>query len=362
MSVGDVPESVVGPIVAAVQRPRATRWRFLLALAGLPVLGAGLVGCDSGATSTPTTVTIGAAGADGPTSAAPTTTGVAASAAAPTVAASPQTPPPTLAATTPDSTTPVSPATTADATVETGVPQVDAKAYVVFDGQSGKVLAEQASTERLPIASLNKLFVAQLVFHSGDLEQQITVPPLEVDPKESQIGLIAGEKLSRAILLRAMMIVSGNDAARALAIGIDGSETAFVERLNAMVAEMGLTDTVFRNASGLDAPGQHSTAADVLAMSRVLMGNEVFRQAVVRRTASLHGNTYPATNKLLGTYPGMDGIKTGHTTQAGHCIAASATRNGRQVVVVVLGSTTSEGRFAAAQRLLDWAFATTSAG
>jgi len=267
-----------------------------------------------------------------------------------------------LAATTPDSTTPVSPATTADATVETGVPQVDAKAYVVFDGQSGKVLAEQASTERLPIASLNKLFVAQLVFHSGDLEQQITVPPLEVDPKESQIGLIAGEKLSRAILLRAMMIVSGNDAARALAIGIDGSETAFVERLNAMVAEMGLTDTVFRNASGLDAPGQHSTAADVLAMSRVLMGNEVFRQAVVRRTASLHGNTYPATNKLLGTYPGMDGIKTGHTTQAGHCIAASATRNGRQVVVVVLGSTTSEGRFAAAQRLLDWAFATTSAG
>lgn len=239
-----------------------------------------------------------------------------------------------------------------------GVPEVDAKAYIVFDSASGEVLAEHNSTEQLPIASLNKLFVAQLVYQSGDLEQQITVPPLEVDPKESQIGLIAGEKLSRAILVRAMMIVSGNDAARALAIGIDGSESAFVDRLNSMVAQMGLSDTQFRNASGLDAPGQHSTAADVLAMSRQLMTNETFRAAVARRSASLHGHTYPATNKLLGTYEGADGIKTGHTTQAGFCIAASATRNGRQVIVVVLGATSDQSRFAAAKSLMDWAFAT----
>jgi D-alanyl-D-alanine carboxypeptidase len=155
-----------------------------------------------------------------------------------------------------------------------------------------------------------------------------------------------------------MLIVSANDAARALAIDVAGSEAAFVERMNAAAASLGLDATVAANVVGLDAPGAGSTARDVTVLAATLLRDQTFRETVARRTATLHGTTFAATNKMLGSYAGADGVKTGRTTQAGFCVVASATRDGRQVIVAVLGSTSDEGRFAAATALLDWAFAT----
>jgi serine-type D-Ala-D-Ala carboxypeptidase (penicillin-binding protein 5/6) len=237
-----------------------------------------------------------------------------------------------------------------------GVPAVDAAAYVVFDASSGRQLAASNAEEPRAVGSMQKMLTAHVVMQEGDPEHVVTVPEMQVDPKESQIGLYAGEQLSRAVLLRAMMIVSANDAARALAVDVAGSTEAFVEQMNAAAAALGMTDTAVMNPVGLDADGQHSTANDMLLLARTLMADPTFRETAARTTASLHGMTFNSPNDLLTSYPGADGIKTGHTTDAGYCLAASATRGGRQVFVVVLGSPTKQARLAAASDLLDWAF------
>lgn len=237
-----------------------------------------------------------------------------------------------------------------------GVPDVDAAAYVVYDVASNTVIAAHNEDAARPIASIVKLLSTSVALHAGPLDDPVTVPAMKVDSKESQIGLRAGETLDRGILVRAMLIVSANDAARALAIDVAGGEDEFVAQMNEMAATLELHDTVAKNPIGLDETGAHSTAADVLTLARYVMQDESVRIAVARRAARLHGNTYPATNKLLGKIDGVDGIKTGHTTAAGYCIVASATRDGRQVYAVILGAPTDQARTAAARKLFDWAF------
>jgi D-alanyl-D-alanine carboxypeptidase len=195
------------------------------------------------------------------------------------------------------------------------------------------------------------------VLQAGEPDKIVTVPPMEVGQKESQIGLYAGEQLSRAVLVRAMLIVSANDAARALAVDVAGSVDAFVAQMNSAAATLGLHDTVAMNPIGLDSDGQHSTARDVLTMARTMMADDTFRTTVSRTTASLHGMTYRSPNDFLTAYPGASGIKTGHTTDAGYCLAASATRGGRTLYVIVLGTPSKQARVQAAAALLDWAFA-----
>lgn len=242
--------------------------------------------------------------------------------------------------------------------LQPGVPAVDAAAYLVYDAATNRIIAaKEASTPRA-VGSVIKLLTTLVVLQAGPLEDPVTVPKMTIDAKESQIGLRAGEKLTRAILMRAMLIVSANDAARALAIDTAGSEEKFVEQMNAMAEALGLQDTVAKSPVGLDAPGAHSTAEDVLTLARHVLRNDDVRAAVARRTAKLHGTTYAATNKLIGSLAGADGIKTGRTTQAGYCIAASATRNGRQIIVVVLGAPSDAARTKAAKALINWGFTT----
>ncbi len=249
------------------------------------------------------------------------------------------------------------PGVTTEVAPPTAPPEVDAAAYVVFDSTNGVRLASKNADQQLAIGSLFKLLTAYVVMEAGEPEKEVVVPPLQVDQFESQIGLIAGERLSRAVLMRAMLIVSGNDAARVLATDVAGSEAEFVTMMNAAAGELGLTGTQAANAVGLDDPAAHSTADDVLVMARVLMSDPVFRETAARPSAKLHGAELPATNDLLRTYNGADGIKTGRTTDAGYCIAGSATRDGRSVYVVVLGSSSDDARLAASTALLDWAFA-----
>ncbi|CAN5791532.1 N/A [soil metagenome] len=258
---------------------------------------------------------------------------------------------PASTTTTPVTTVPLT--TTATATF----PVVDATAYAVFDQRAGTFLAADDGDTPFPVGSLMKLLAADVVYAAGDPVKLVTAPAgLVIDPMESIIGIAPGQQLQRDTLTRAMLVVSANDAARALAFDIAGGEAAFAEQMNARAAALGLTNTRAVNATGLDAEGQFSTANDMVRLGAFLMGNPTFQAAAKQEDATLNGQTLPATNDLLGTYPAADGIKTGHTTQAGWCILASASRAGRRIIVAVLGAPTEEARTAAATALLDWGF------
>ena len=277
------------------------------------------------------------------------------------VGAAPATPTPavTTPATTPVTVVSPTVAPTVAPTVlpTTPVPAVDAAAYVVYDPATGESLAELGADDRRAVGSTMKLLGVYVGMQAGDPDRLATVPALDLDAAESSIGLREGEQYSRALLMRAMLIVSANDAARTLAVDVAGSEAAFVEQMNAAAASLGLTNTAAANPVGLDDPAAYSSARDLAALAAVLMNDATFQETVARRSAKLHGTTFAATNKLLGTYDGADGVKTGRTTQAGWCVVASATRDGRRFIVVVLGASSDEARFASASALLDWAFA-----
>jgi serine-type D-Ala-D-Ala carboxypeptidase (penicillin-binding protein 5/6) len=245
----------------------------------------------------------------------------------------------------------------ADIAPPTGdLPPIPAAAYVVLDGDTGEPLASYNADQPRPVASLAKLMTARLVLDAGQLEDTATVPPLQTAGDESQAGLEPGDQVSRDELLRAMLVASANDAARTLAVDVAGDENRFVEMMNAEAAAAGLDTTRYANPAGLDDPAQQSSAADVARLAHDLMQDPVFGQIVAAESTTLDGSELPATNDLLGTYQGADGIKTGHTDEAGWCIAASATRDGRSIMVVVLGAPTEQARDAAARALLDYGF------
>jgi D-alanyl-D-alanine carboxypeptidase len=234
---------------------------------------------------------------------------------------------------------------------------VAATAYAVYDVATQRWLADFHADEPHPVGSIMKLLTAYVVMHAGQPTKLVTVPPMQLDPSESAIGLYPGEQLSRAVLLRGMLIVSANDAARALAADVGGSSSSFVSMMNVAARQLGLHHTFAANPIGLDAAEAHSSARDVVMIASVLMRDATFRATVARHSATLHGRTLPTTNGLLATYAGADGIKTGHTSGARYCIVASAVRNGRRVIVAVLGAPTAAARVKDTSQLLDWAFA-----
>jgi serine-type D-Ala-D-Ala carboxypeptidase (penicillin-binding protein 5/6) len=306
------------------------------------------------ATSPGTDVSTTDSGTSATTTVAPTTTAPAATApATPPVATTPP-------ATTPPATTPPqTAATTAPAPTASAVapPVVDATAYAVYDATNERWLAERDADAPRPVGSVMKLLTAYVVMQAGEPDRVVTVPAMSLDPQESAIGVYPGERLRRDTLLRAMLIVSANDAARALAVDIAGSEDAFAGLMNEAAASLGLTGTSAANAVGLDDPDGHSTARDMVVLSSILMHDPTFRETVARPDARLHGLTFPATNDLLSAYGGATGVKSGHTTQAGWCLVGSAERDGRSVIVVVLGASSDAARLASTAALLDWAFA-----
>jgi D-alanyl-D-alanine carboxypeptidase len=236
-------------------------------------------------------------------------------------------------------------------------PAVNATAYAVYDSTKGRWLAGNQADAPLPVGSVMKLLTSYVVMQAGDPTKVVTVPKLEVDISESSIGLYEGEQLPRDVLFRAMIIVSANDAARTLALDIGGTTEGFVAMMNNAAAQLGLTNTVAANPIGLDAPGAHSSARDVIDVAAQLMQDQTIRESVAKPTAKLHGQVFSSTNRLLTTYDGADGIKTGHTTDAGYCLVGSATRDGRRIIVAVLGAPSEDQRFADAAALLDWGFA-----
>jgi D-alanyl-D-alanine carboxypeptidase len=274
--------------------------------------------------------------------------------------------PTTTATTTPAITAPATtaapastaPTVAATAFVDPSQPSdIDAAAYVVYDVGGQQWLAERDADVARPVASLMKLLTAYVVMQAGDPTHIATVPALHLDPAESAIGLYEGQRLSREVLLRAELIVSANDAARTLALDVGGTEDAFVGTMNSAAQDLGMGNTVAVNAVGLDQQGAHSSARDMVTIAAVLMQDPTFRATVARTDARMNGQYFNATNKLLTSYAGATGVKTGHTSDAGYCLVGSATRGDRSIIVAVLGAPTDTARIKGAAALLDWAFA-----
>ncbi len=239
------------------------------------------------------------------------------------------------------------------------------QAAILVDLGTGAVLYEKNADEQRAIASITKVMTLLLAFQAleaGRVQLTDIVPVSEhaYGMGGSQIWLEPGEQLTLEEMLKAICISSANDAAVAVAEYIGGSEDAFVQQMNAEAARLGMTGTHFENACGLDETGHLSTARDVAVMSRemLLHHTEIADYCTIWTDTLRGGETQLVnTNKLLRSYQGITGLKTGTTGGAGVCISASAERDGLGLVAVILGAPSSKDRFDAARTLLDYGFA-----
>ncbi len=241
---------------------------------------------------------------------------------------------------------------------------LDAASVLLIERETGEVLYEKNADEPRAIASITKIMTMILVMEaleSGQttLDDLVNVSEHAYSMGGSQIWLEPGEIFTVDEMLRAVAVASANDAAVALAEHVGGSEDAFVAMMNEKARALGMTKTTFKNANGLDEEGHISCARDVAIMSREVLRHELVRNYITIWTDELRGGETQLTNtnKLLRSFDGITGIKTGTTGKAGVCISASAERNGMELIAVVLGSSNAQGRFDAARTLLEYGFA-----
>ncbi len=232
-----------------------------------------------------------------------------------------------------------------------------AAAYLVI--ADGEPLWASAADRRLPPASLTKLMTALLVVETTPLEAVVRVSPRASRTGGARMGLAAGTRIRVSELLAGLLLRSGNDACVALAERVDGSEARFVERMNARALSLGLADTRFANACGFDAPGHYSSARDLARLAQQLLATPSLARwvALAKYTAhAVDGRAFAMTNTnvLMGLVPGLAGVKTGSTEGAGHCLIGYAEREGRSVLVVLLGA---RDRWWDAVAMIEQAFA-----
>jgi D-alanyl-D-alanine carboxypeptidase (penicillin-binding protein 5/6) len=241
-------------------------------------------------------------------------------------------------------------------------PQIAAAAHLLVDVTSGQTLAAVNADERRDPASLTKLMTAYVVF--GALRAKTIQPSQMVNVSErawraegSRMFIEPKRAVSVDELLHGMIIQSGNDASIALAELVGGSEAAFVARMNAEGARLGMANTHFTNVTGLSAPEHYSTAADLAKLaSAVITDYPEFYPYYAQKEFRYNNITQPNRNRLLWTDASVDGVKTGHTDAAGWCLIASAKHGERRVLAVVLGAASDAARANEAQKLLTWGF------
>ncbi len=244
--------------------------------------------------------------------------------------------------------------------------EIKAKAAVLMDVSTGKVLMKYNENEKLYPASVTKIMPLLLITEAIDdgrisLSDVVTVSGSAASKGGSQIWLKEGEQMTVDDLLKATAVYSANDACTALGEYLAGSDEAFVKMLNDRAQELGMTNTHFENCTGLDDTTENhlTTAMDVATMSRELLGHELIVNYTTIWMDSLRdGQTELVnTNKLVRFYEGTTGLKTGTTSKAGCCVSASAMREGTHLVAVVMGSDNSSDRFETAKAMLNWGFA-----
>lgn len=232
-------------------------------------------------------------------------------------------------------------------------PPIDAAAFVLLENKTGTVLyAKNALQPRAP-ASTTKVLTALLALERGRLSDTVTVSPYAASTPGSTADLHAGQKITLEELLYGLLLRSGNDAAVAIAEHIGGSETAFARLMNERASELGATRSRFQNPHGLDKPGHFSTGLDLALIARTGMLYQKFAQIVGTREFATRAGTWYNTNRLLWGFAGAEGIKTGTTGLAGNCLVAAASRDGMQLISVVLDS---GDRWRASRALLDYGF------
>lgn len=238
------------------------------------------------------------------------------------------------------------------------VPNTRANSVVVVDARTGAVLHEKNADQPRPAASTQKLLTALIVAETGYLDRPVRVEPIDTFAEPVRLNIRAGEVYQRIDLLRALLVKSPNDVARCLARDNAGSIEAFADRMNAKAQLLGATHSHFLNPNGLPIPGQYSTARDLAVIARAAYANPTIRSIVclpqlVFRYANGRTRELENTNKVLKRLPFCNGMKTGYTEAAGHCLIASGSRPGRDIIVVVLGDTKS-GVWTDAASLLSW--------
>ena len=236
------------------------------------------------------------------------------------------------------------------------------QAEIVIDARSGEVLHAVNADKRRHPASLTKMMTLYLVFEAVEsgklkLDQTVTVSRAAAAQPASKVGFRAGQKVRVRDLIRAAAIRSTNDSAVVLAEAVAGSETRFATLMTRKARALGMADTTFRNASGLTASGQLTTARDMATLGVRLMRDwPAYYNLFSRTSTPAFGGTVRNTNRLLGKYRGIDGIKTGYTRAAGFNLVSSAERGEVRVVAALLGGQSSAARFARMEKLLDIGF------
>ena len=239
-------------------------------------------------------------------------------------------------------------------------PQVSADAAIVMDVTTGAILFEKNARRSMAPASTTKILTAIVALERGNLQDIVTVSRHAAYTEGSSVYLTPGEKLTLDDLLTGLLLRSGNDSAVAIAEHIAGTEQQFAELCNRRAKELGAQQTTFHNPHGLSTPGHRTTAYDLAVMTRhALLNLPRFAEIVSSRedTIDWYGRPYDRqlrnTNKLLWMFAGADGVKTGTTREAGQCLVSSATRDGQQIIAVVLHS---GSRWADSTALLQYGF------
>lgn len=242
----------------------------------------------------------------------------------------------------------------------------DAKSAMLMEQDTGKIIFEKNANEKLPPASMVKIMTLLIVMEEidkGNLKknEMVRISENASSMGGSQVFLEAGEEMSVEDLIKSVAIASGNDASVALAERISGSEQNFVNRMNEKAIELQLKNTQFKNATGLPAKGQYSTAHDMAIIAKALLQyDDITTYTSIYEDYLRKGKKNEFwlvnTNKLVRFYPGVDGLKTGYTSEAKYCLTATAKKNDMRMITVVMGADTVKKRNHATSEMLDYAF------
>jgi len=241
-------------------------------------------------------------------------------------------------------------------------PVLNATAYVLMDAVSGEILVQKNADKQLPPASMTKMMTSYLATHElalGNLGEQDQVP---VSVKAWKMGgskmfIREGRNVALIDLIKGIIIQSGNDASIAVSEYVAGSEDAFVDLMNKHAQRMGMLNTQFQNATGWPAKGHFSSAHDMAVLAQAIVNDHPEYYSLYKeKYFEFNKIRQPNRNKLLWRDPSVDGLKTGHTEEAGFCLTASAQRNGMRLIAVVMGTRSENARATETQKLLTYGF------
>jgi D-alanyl-D-alanine carboxypeptidase (penicillin-binding protein 5/6) len=269
-----------------------------------------------------------------------------------------QSPTPTLG----QSSTPTLGQSTPQAAAIPSAPQLAASGYILIDGETGETIAEQNADQRLPPASLTKMMSSYLVVDELEHGRISENSMVNISVKAWKMGgsrmyVKEGTQVSVIDLLRGVIVQSGNDATVALAEYVSGNEDSFVDLMNKRAKVLGMADTHFQNSSGMPAADHYTTARDLARLARAIIYDHPTHYGLYAEKSFFYNNIrQPNRNLLLYRDPTVDGLKTGHTEEAGFCLVASSKRENTRLIAVILGTKSDESRAAETQKLLAYGF------